>query len=74
VEGTPDEQGIHQVIRPLYMKFKDAIKGDRSRLPAIQIRGVDALRAANLPCDRENGVGFGWSAIYVDQVMNMALQ
>jgi len=74
VEGTPDERGIHQIIRPLHSKFKDAIKEtapDFRPYKSGESRHYEPptfLAAEKVEVDSDNG------AIYVDQVMNMALQ
>jgi len=74
VEGTPDERGIHQTFQPLHMKFKDAIQetapdfrpyksGER-----LNYEPPTFLAAEKVELGSDDG------AIYVDEVMNMALQ
>lgn len=74
VEGTPDERGIHQIIRPFHIKFGNSIRDS-----APDFRPYNAGEAicyeppSFLPAEKAM-LGSGNRAIYVDQVMNWALQ
>ena len=72
VEGTPDEQGIHQTIRPLHMKFSKAI---RDTAPDFRPYEAGGARPFEPPCfltAEETELGADEGAIYMDQVMKMA--
>jgi hypothetical protein len=74
VDGTPDEFGIHQIIRPLHMKFSNAIKNT-----APDFRPYKTLQPMNYEpptfLDAEKAeLGMDDSAIHVDEVMKLALQ
>ena len=74
IEGTPDEHGIHQTIRPLHMKFSKAI---RDTAPDFRPYKAGEAKPFVPPCfltAEKAELGADEGAIYVDQVMNMALQ
>ena len=74
VEGTPDEQGIHQTIRPLHMKFSKAI---RDTAPDFRPYKAGETMPFIPPCfltAEKTELGGDEGAIYVDRVMDMALQ
>jgi len=74
VEGTPDEQGIHQIVRPLHMKFKDAIKDTAPDFrPYESGERMQYEPPTFLPAEKTE-LGPDDGAVYVDQVMNSALQ
>lgn len=74
VDGTPDKSGIHQTIRPLHTKFRDAIKGTAPDFRPYKSDGrVDYNPPSFLAAEKAE-LGPDDGAIYVDQVMNSALQ
>ena len=74
VEGTPDERGIHQIIQPLHAKFKDAIKGTAPDFRPYELeKWINYEPPTFLPAEKAE-LGSDDGAIYVDQVMKMALQ
>ena len=74
VEGTPDERGIHQTIQPLHMKFKDAIKGAAPDFRPYKSGEQLHYEPPTFLAAEKTELGSDESAIYVDEVMNMALQ
>ena len=74
VEGTPDDRGIHQTIRPLHMKFKDAIHDTAPDFRPYKSGEMLQYEPPTLLAAEKPEIGSDSSAIYVDQVMNMALQ
>lgn len=73
VEGTPDEQGIHQMIQPLHMKFKDAIKETAPDFRPYKSEERVNYEPPTFLAAEKTELGSDDSAIYVDEVMNMAL-
>lgn len=74
VDGTPDERGIHQTIRPLLNRFSKAIKGTAPDFrPYKALESMDYVPPTFLDVEKME-LGSDGSAIYVDQVMNLALQ
>lgn len=75
VEGTPDERGIHQIIQPLHTKFKDAIQNAAPDFrPYKNGEWIDHYRPPTFLAAEKIELGSDERAIYVDQVMSMALQ
>lgn len=74
VDGTPDEHGIHQSIRPLHTKFTRAIRDTAPDFRPykaqewLDYNPPSFLAAEEAESDSDDG------AIYVDEVMNLALQ
>ena len=74
VEGTPEEDGIHQTIQPLHAKFKKAIEETAPDFrPYKSGDWVDYEPPTFLAAEKTE-LGPDHGAIYVDQVMNMALR
>ena len=74
IEGTPDKWGIHQRIRPLHMKFNEAIKKTAPDFRPYKADGyMGYIPPSFLAAEKEES-GSDDGAIYVDQVMNLALQ
>ena len=74
VEGTPDEHGIHQVVQPLHIKFKDAIRETAPDFRPYKSGEWMNYEPPTFLAAEKTEVGPDESAIYVDQVMNMALR
>jgi len=74
VEGTPDERGIHQTIQPLHVKFKDAIKGTAPDFRPYKSGERMEYEPPTFLAAEKAELGPDDGAVYVDQVMNMALQ
>ena len=74
VEGTPDERGIHQVIQPLHAKFRDAIQGTAPDFRPYKSGEHLFYEPPVFLAAEKTGLGLDDGAIYVDQVMKMALQ
>ena len=74
VEGTPNEQGIHQTIQPLHMKFKDAIKETAPDFRPYKSGESMNYEPPTFLAAEKAELGSDDGAIYVDQVMDMALQ
>ena len=74
VEGTPDERGIHQTIRPLHMKFKDAIKETAPDFRPYKSGESMKYEPPTFLATEKTELGSDDGAIYVDHVMNLALQ
>ena len=74
VEGTPDEQGIHQTIQPLHMKFKDAIRETAPDFRPYKSGERLSYEPPTFLAAEKLELGSDDSAIYVDEVMKMALQ
>jgi hypothetical protein len=74
VDGTPDERGIHQTIRPLHTKFSTAIRDTAPDFrPYKGLQDMQYTPPSFLAAEKEE-LGSEDGAIYVDQVMSMALQ
>ena len=74
VEGTPDERGIHQTIRPLHTKFREAIKKSAPDFrPYKPEKPIGYTPPSFLAAEKEE-LGSDDGAIYVDRVMDLALQ
>ena len=74
VDGTPGERGIHQTIRPLHTKFSRAIKNTAPDFrPYRDNDDIDYSPPSFLAAEKEE-LGPDNTAIYVDEVMKMALQ
>jgi len=74
VEGTPDEQGIHQTIQPLHMRFKDAIRETAPDFRPYKSGERVNYEPPTFLAAEKTELGADDSAIYVDEVMSMALQ
>ena len=74
VEGTPDEHGIHQVIRPLHVKFKDAIKEAAPDFRPYKSGESVHYEPPTFLAAEKAELGSDGTAIHVDQVMDMALR
>lgn len=74
VEGTPDKRGIHQSIRPLHVKFNNAIRDTAPDFRPYNSEGSMAYEPPTfLPAEKAL-LGSDDTIIYVDEVMNMALE
>lgn len=74
VEGTPDEQGIHQTIQPLHVRFKDAIQETAPDFRPYKSGERLHYEPPTFLAAEKMELGSDESAIHVDQVMNMALR
>lgn len=74
VDGTPDERGIHQTIRPLHIKFSKAIKGTAPDFRPYKFLEENDYTPPFFLATEKAELGPNSSAIYVDQVMDLALQ
>ena len=74
VEGTPDEQGIHQVIQPLHARFRDAIKETAPDFRPYKSEERLEYEPPTFLAAEKAELGSDGTAIYVDEVMNMALR
>lgn len=74
VEGTPDEQGIHQKIRPLHEKFRDAIRDTAPDFRPYKTGGWMNYEPPSFLAAEKAVLGSDERAIHVDQVMESALQ
>lgn len=74
VDGTPDERGIHQTIRPLHMKFRGAIKDAAPDFRPYKSGERMQYEPPTFLAAEKPELGSDDGAIYVDQVMNTALQ
>jgi len=74
VDGTPDEQGIHQVIRPLHTRFKDAIKKTAPDFRPYKSGEWVHYDPPTFLAAEKTELGSDDRAIHVDNVMNMAMQ
>lgn len=74
VEGTPDECGIHQTIQPLHTKFKDAIRETAPNFRPYKSGETLHYEPPTFLATETTELGSDDSAIYVDQVMTMALR
>ena len=74
VEGTPDERGIHQVIRPFHIKFKNAIQDTAPDFRPYKSEERVHYEPPTFLAAEKTELGSDDRAIYVDQVMAMALQ
>lgn len=74
VEGTPDERGIHQIIQPLQIRFKDAIQETAPDFRPYKSGERLNYEPPTFLAAEKAEMGSDGSAIYVNQVMNMALQ
>jgi len=74
VEGTPDECGIHQTIQPLHVKFKDAIRETAPNFRPYKSGETLHYEPPTFLATEKTELGSDDSAVYVDQVMNMALR
>ena len=74
VEGTPDEDGIHQTIQPLHTKFKKAIEDTAPDFrPYKPGERVDYEPPTFLAAEKTR-LGSDDNAIHVDRIMDMALR
>lgn len=74
VDGTPDERGIHQTIRPLHLKFSKAIKDTAPDFRPYKVQERFEYEPPSFLDAEKAELGSEDGAIYVDQVMNLALQ
>lgn len=74
VEGTPDKLGIHQAIRPLHTKFRDAIKDTAPDFRPYKAEAQTNYEPPSFLAAEKAELGSDDGAIYVDEVMNLALQ
>ena len=74
VEGTPDEHGIHQTIRPLHMKFNKAIRDTAPDFRPYKAGEGMPFEPPSFLIAEKAELGADGGAIYVDQVMNMAVK
>jgi hypothetical protein len=74
VEGTPDEWGIHQTIRPLHTKFRDAIRDTAPDFRPYKSGDWLDYEPPSFLAAEKALLGSDDGAIYVDHVMNLALQ
>lgn len=72
VEGTPDEEGIHQTVQPLHMKFKDAIQDTAPDFRPYKRGETLQYEPPTFLVAEQTSLGPDERAIYVDQVMGMA--
>ena len=74
VEGTPDQDGIHQSIRPLSRSFLEDIRDTAPRFfPFQEGTGERYIHPTFLSSDKEPGIDPGDNdAICIDHVMAMA--
>ncbi|KAF9783798.1 P-loop containing nucleoside triphosphate hydrolase protein [Thelephora terrestris] len=74
VEGTPDERGIHQTIRPLHTKFRDAIRDTAPDFRPYKSGDWLNYEPPSFLATEKALLGSDDGVIYVDHVMNLALQ
>ena len=74
MEGTPDEQGIHQTIHPFHLKFKNAIQETAPDFRPYKSGEQMPYEPPAFLAAEKTEPGSDDGAIYVDKVMNMALQ
>ena len=74
VEGTPGERGIHQIVRGLHVKFKDAIKKTAPDFRPYKSGEWLSYEPPSFLATEKTELGAEDGAICVDKVMNMALQ
>lgn len=74
VEGTPDERGIHQTIRPLHARFSNRIRDTAPDFRPYGAEGRMDYEPPSFLAAEKAELGSDDSAIYVDEVMKMALQ
>ena len=74
VEGTPDEDGIHQAIRPLNRTFISAIRSTTQKFSPFERKyGKSYTPPTFLPSEEQGVDGGGTDGmICLDEVMNMA--
>ena len=74
VEGTPDEEGIHQTIQPLHLKFKKAIEETAPNFRPYKSGERVEYEPPTFLAAEKTGLGPDDGAIHIDRVMDMALQ
>jgi len=74
VEGTPDERGIHQTIRPFHVKFKNAIQETAPDFRPYRSGEQMPYEPPAFLAAEKMEPGSDDGAICVDKVMHMALQ
>jgi hypothetical protein len=74
VQGTPGKQGIHQIIRGLHMKFKDAIQETAPDFRPYKSGESLRYEPPIFLATEKTELGSEDRAICVDEVMDMALQ
>jgi len=73
VEGTPDDNGIHQTIRPMNETFLAAIRDTAQRFSPFESgHGGSYAHPKFLPLDEEPHIYPNEDAICADEVMDMA--
>lgn len=74
VEGTPDKRGIHQAIRPLYEKFNNAIRDAAPDFRPYDSEGSMSYEPPTFLPGEKALLGSDDKIVYVDEVMDMALE
>lgn len=74
IEGTPDPRGIHQTIRPLHVKFKDAIRDTAPDFRPYKAGEQGNYEPPSFLATEKALLGSDDDAIHVDHVMDLADQ